>query len=191
MVKPTPKSCLKWLGFITFIIILTIFKSKRNRVAQITPTLNPSPSSLSIFTPSPSPSPIINQTIINSSGVNTPETSENISKIYPANAGPSPQPSFSPEEIHGFIDEFSQKYNLDSNLLRHIAVCESGFNPSAKNLSYAGLFQFSPNAWAHYQNLLNLEPDPDTRYNAKISVQTASYVLSINQAYIWPNCIPD
>ena len=29
----------------------------------------------------------------------------------------------------------------------------------------------------------------DLRFNAEEAVQTAAYVLSINQAYIWPNCV--
>ena len=125
--------------------------------------------------------------------MNTPETTENIKKLYPANAGPSPspQPEFTSEEIHGFFEKYAKEYNIDLHIFRHIAVCDSDFNPSSQHLSYAGLFQFSPNTWIHYRNLMNKDINPDLRFNAKESARTAAYVLSINQAYIWPNCIPN
>ena len=58
------------------------------------------------------------------------------------------------------------------------------------NLTYAGLYQFTPNVWIKYRGLIGEETNPDLRFNAEEAVQTAAYVLSINQAYIWPNCVP-
>ncbi len=137
-------------------------------------SLTPSPS----LPPPPSPKP-------------SPITPPSPSLTPTPSPSSSPQPQFSPEEIHNFFVSFSNEYHLDVNILRHIAVCESGFNPQAQNLSYAGLFQFSQNTWTHYRNLQNLDPNPDLRLNAKEAIKTASYVLSINQAYIWPNCVPN
>jgi soluble lytic murein transglycosylase-like protein len=79
---------------------------------------------------------------------------------------------------------------VDPNVLRHIAVCESGFNPLASNLAYAGLYQFSPNTWQNYRGNMGEETNTDLRFNAEEAVQTAAFVLSINQAYIWPSCVP-
>ena len=141
------------------------------------PTANPSPSPPVSPSPTPSPTP-------------SPSPSPAPSPI-PSPTPSSPLPSFKPEQIHGFIDQFSAQYNLDPNLLRHIAVCESGFNPLARKLTYSGLYQFSPNTWIKYRNLLNQDPDPDLRLNAEASVQTAAYVLSVGDSYIWPSCMPD
>jgi len=101
-----------------------------------------------------------------------------------------PQPIFTSQEINSFIDRFAGQYGVSPHVLRHIALCESGFNPNAKNLSYGGLYQFSPNTWIKYRQLLGEETSPDLRFNAEEAVQTAAYVLSLNQAYIWPSCVP-
>lgn len=132
-----------------------------------TPTLIPSPTSI----PTPIPTPIPSPTVIP-----TPS--------------PVPPPPVRPEAIHGFIERFAAQYNVDPNVLRHIAVCESGFNPMAVKLSYAGLYQFGPTAWGKYRGLIGEDESLELRFNAEEATQTAAYVLSINQAYIWPNCTP-
>jgi len=103
---------------------------------------------------------------------------------------PKPTPKYTSEQIYRLIDKFAGQYGVDANLLRHIAVCESGFDPEATNLSYAGLFQFSPNTWEKYRKVLGAATDPELRLDAQEAVQTAAYVLSVNQTYIWPNCMP-
>lgn len=180
-----------WLKLALFIVIpfIIIFNQSQSKTQFLDPVSTFTPD-LSYFPkPSPTPSPKVSQTTTNNSGMNTPETTENIEKVYPANAGPQPQ--FSSAEIHGFMEKYASEYHIDVNILRHIAVCESNFNSNATNLSYAGLFQFSPNSWQHYRNLTTKDPNPDLRLNAEEAVRTAAYVLSINQAYIWPNCVPN
>jgi soluble lytic murein transglycosylase-like protein len=93
-------------------------------------------------------------------------------------------------EIHGFMDRFSGQYGVDVNILRHIAVCESGFKTNSTNGVYAGLYQFSPSTWTNYRRQMGEDTDPNLRVNAEEAVQTAAFVLSINRAYIWPNCTP-
>ncbi len=103
---------------------------------------------------------------------------------------PKPAPKYTSEQIYRLMDRFAGQYGVDANVLRHIAVCESGFDPGAENLSYAGLFQFSPNTWIKYRKIMGEQTDPDLRLDAEEAVQTAAYVLSVNQASIWPNCTP-
>ncbi len=129
------------------------------------------------MTPSPTSSP-------------TPEPTETPSPTPVPTETPIPQPVFSSEEIHGFIERFAGQYGVDPNVLRHLAVCESGFNPLAANLNYAGLFQFSPNTWIKYRQLMGEDADIDLRLNAEESVQTAAYAYSIGNDGIWPNCAP-
>ena len=103
---------------------------------------------------------------------------------------PSPTPTQDPgaNDIYGLTEQASGKYGVDAGKLRHIAQCESGFNPQSVHLNYAGLYQFSPGAWKKYRNLMGKDANPDLRLNAEAAIETAAYVLSVNQAYIWPNC---
>jgi hypothetical protein len=134
-------------------------------------------SAVATAAPSPTPSPI-------------PEPTETPSPTPVPTETPIPQPLFSSEEIHGFIERFAGQYGVDPNVLRHLAVCESGFNPLAANLNYAGLFQFSPNTWIKYRQLMGEDVDTSLRFNAEEAVQTAAYAYSLGHAGIWPNCAP-
>ena len=120
----------------------------------------------------------------------TPEPTETPSPTPVPTETPIPQPLFSSEEIHGFIERFAGQYGVDPNVLRHLAVCESGFNPLAANLNYAGLFQFSPNTWIKYRQLMGEDVDISLRLNAEEAVQTAAYAYSLGNDSIWPNCAP-
>ena len=107
---------------------------------------------------------------------------------------PTPQPEIeqaTSEQINGFVDRFAGQYNVDPNVLRHIAICESGFNPNAVNGAYVGLFQFGPITWMTNRVLIGENPNPALRYNAEESVQTAAYMLSTRGGKFWPNCIPE
>lgn len=130
-----------------------------------TPTITPTPTPT--FTPTPSPSPTI---------IPIPTL--------------APQPKFSQEEIHGFIEIFAGQYGVDPNVLRHIATCESGFNASAVNGPYVGLFQFGSSSWINNRKLMGEDSDLDLRFNAEESVQTASFIVSKGIKNIWPNCYP-
>jgi len=155
----------------------TVFLSKKTEILSsqtesiLTSTTSPTP------TPSPSPTPDPTTT---PTPTPTPK---------PATPTPVPLPAVSSQEINGFIDQFATQYNVDPNLLRHIAICESGFNPLSKNGPYAGLYQFGPTTWQNYRVKLGEDINTNLRLNAQEAVQTAAYVLSINQAYIWPNCV--
>ena len=80
---------------------------------------------------------------------------------------PTPKPTpVSSSEINGFIERYAREYSVDANALRHIAVCESGFNPNAKNGPYVGLYQFTTNTWSNNRKIMNEDPNPDLRTNA-------------------------
>lgn len=96
----------------------------------------------------------------------------------------------SSEEINRLIDGFAGQYGIDPNVLRHIAICESGFNPSATNGPYVGLFQFGPITWATNRILIGENPNPSLRFSAEESIQTAAYMLSTKGRQFWPNCQP-
>lgn len=103
---------------------------------------------------------------------------------------PIPQPEFTSQEINGLIDRFASQYGVNPHVLRRIAICESGFNPKAKNGPYAGLFQFSSSTWSNNRLLIGEDIDSGLRYNAEEATQTAAYMLSQGKGYSWPNCLP-
>lgn len=103
---------------------------------------------------------------------------------------PKPQPQFTSQQIYEFTNEFGGRYGVDPNILRHISLCESTFKPNAKNYIYAGLFQFDTRTWQTYRRLMNENPDPDLRFNAKEAVKTAAFTISRVGTHLWPNCKP-
>lgn len=128
-----------------------------------TPTATPKPTTKSTPTPTPSPTPV------------------------PV----PPQPNFTNEEIYGFIERFGAQYGVDPNVLRHIALCESGFNEHAKNGPYIGLYQFGVITWQNYRKPMGEDSSPALRGNAEEAVQTAAYAMSLGKFHIWPNCKPN
>ncbi|MCX6816381.1 MAG: transglycosylase SLT domain-containing protein [Candidatus Beckwithbacteria bacterium] len=126
----------------------------------------------------------------------SPSPSPTPSPIASLKPSLSPQPSFVPlpspavsQEINAFIDKFSAQYGVNPNVLRHLAICESGFNSRAKNGIYAGLFQFSPATWKNIRQEIGKDTNPNLRFSAEESVQTAAYILSQGKESMWPNCV--
>ena len=164
------------LGVFLTAIPGTIWAINSEKVVKVlglvsTPTPSPTPTPTPTATPTPTSTPTPTPTL-------TPT--------------PTPQlpPPVDPQEIHAFIERFAAQYGVDPNVLRHIAVCESGFNPLASKLSYAGLYQFGPVTWKNYRLMMGEDPNVELRYSAEEATQTAAYVLSINRSYIWPSCVP-
>jgi len=141
-------------------------------VVEATPTLFP--------TSTPTPVPTLTPT-----PTNTPQP-----------VRPSPTPTvipvvlFTSQQINEFIDKFGAEYGVDPNILRHTALCESGFDPLAVNGSYVGLYQFGPITWGEYRVKMGKDPDIDLRSNAKEAVKTAAYAYFLEKESIWPNCVP-
>lgn len=150
--------------------------------AKITPSITPTPTLTPTDTPSPKPMG------------SAPSTSSRLSSLT---TSPSVQrtaapviPTATSAEVNGFIDRFSSQYGVDPNILRYIAICESGFSSNAKNGPYIGLFQFGEITWKNIRKEFGEDTNPDLRYSAEESVQTAAYALSHGKGKIWPNCQP-
>jgi hypothetical protein len=149
-----------------------------------------SPIDPSIPNPTPSPTP----TVI---PFPTPTITPIPTKIPKPTATPTRKPTPTPtpkptpvtsEKINGFIDKYSSQYSVDPNKLRHIALCESGFNSSAVNGQYVGLFQFNSTTWINLRWEIQKDPNPNLRFSAEESVQTAAYALARGRSGIWPHC---
>ncbi|MCL4338549.1 transglycosylase family protein [Patescibacteria group bacterium] len=67
-------------------------------------------------------------------------------------------------------------------------MCESGLNPKADNGIYGGLYQFSAGSWETTRIRMNLNPDPNLRFNAEEAIKTAAFKLAADGVYAWPHC---
>lgn len=101
-----------------------------------------------------------------------------------------PVPRYSPQEVYDMYNRFGVQYGANPDVLRHIAQCESGFDSSATNYIYAGLYQFDSRTWGSYRNKMGKNSHPDLRFNPEAAIETAAYVLSLGKGHIWPNCMP-
>ncbi|MBI1864121.1 transglycosylase SLT domain-containing protein [Candidatus Woesebacteria bacterium] len=153
------------------IFFYTLKTQKSNEVLSEKTEISPSPTITPTETPNPTTTPKPTRTP-------TPTPTR------------IPVPKFTSQEINSFIERFAGQYNIDPNILRHIAICESGFNPEAVNGPYIGLYQFVTVTWKKYRQEMGEKVDYNLRFNAKEATQTAAYALSKNRAYIWPNCVP-
>ncbi len=105
---------------------------------------------------------------------------------------PSPMPvvKFTPGEIYELVNKYAAQYGIDPNVMRHIAICESGFDPLAVNGPYVGLFQFGAVTWKNNRLAMGKDADLRLRLNAEEAVQTAAYLLTQRGGSPWPNCYP-
>lgn len=133
--------------------------------------------------------------------VSTTNTPPVVTFTQPPTATPTPRPTKTPtpkptptpassQEVNELIDRFSGQYGLDPNVVRYIALCESGFKSNAVNWIYVGLFQFGPVTWKNLRAEIGEDVNVALRYSAEESVQTATYALSKGKEKIWPNCVP-
>jgi len=93
-------------------------------------------------------------------------------------------------EVNALIERFSAQYSVDPNVMRHLAICESGFNSSAINGAYVGLFQFGTVTWKNLRKEIGEDMNINLRFSAEESTQTAAYALALGERGIWPNCAP-
>ena len=133
-----------------------------------------------IASPSNSPSPITSPR-----PTTTPIPSPSVS--------PSPSPTLelvTNQQINEYIDRYAAEYGVDGNILRHIAICESGLDPTIEHLSYVGLFQFGPKTWENKRLEMGRDPSDALRWVAQEQVITAAWIIKMGYTNIWPNCIP-
>lgn len=173
------------LLLIVFAELVTLFVIQKPRqedkVLSIMVSASPEPEATATDTPSPAP-------------VATPEATATPKPLPTRTPTPvptfPPQPVFTSQQINEFINRFAAQYSVSPDVLRHVAVCESGFNASAQNLGYAGLYQFGSTTWKNLRKEFGEDPDPNLRLNAEEAVQTAAYAIGIGKGGLWPNCMP-
>jgi len=84
---------------------------------------------------------------------------------------------------------YAKKYDVNPNLLREMAYCESSFNPLAKNGIYQGLYQFSPSTWRSNRKAMGLNSDPNLRINPEEMIRTTAFKINHDgNVTAWPKC---
>ncbi len=165
---------LSFLLLVAFAEIVTLHlmnrePQKENVLAEATMMVTPTPTAIPTptptATPTPKPKPVPTKT-------------------------PIPQPTVSSQQINEFIERFASQYGVDPNVLRYMALCESGFNPLASHVGYAGLYQFGSITWKNIRAEIGEDPNPVLRFNAEEAVQTVAYAISKGKRALWPNCYP-
>lgn len=148
---------------------ITTFISSPTTLPSLSPTNQPSPTPIitptSIPFPSPSPSPTITST-------------------------PSPIPTqISVEQYDKWFTDYSNHYSIDRSMLVKIAMCESELNPNAVNGEFGGLFQFTESTWRSTRNEMNMDHNPELRFNPEEAIKTTAYKISVDGITPWKNCV--
>lgn len=92
-------------------------------------------------------------------------------------------------DLGALFQTHATTYNVDAELLKKIARCESGFNTVANNNGlYTGMFQFAAQTWSANRARMGLDPNPDLRTNAEEAIKTAAFMIANGGINAWPNC---
>jgi len=145
---------------------------------KATPTLLPT------ATLTPTETPTSTETI-------TPSPKPTITPTPTPNPTATPKPTAVPatsEQLEEWFEKYSSEYSVSKDKLRAIAVCESNLKTNAVNGDYAGLYQFSKNAWLSTRKAMNLESDLNLRFNPEESIKTAAFKIAGGGIGSWPNC---
>lgn len=150
-----------------------------------TPTPFPTETSSPTPTPTDTPSPTTIPTITPSSTVTPTAT-----VMFTVTVVPTSQPVSAPVNLDALFSTYAAQYNVDVNLLKKIARCESKFNTSAVGGGglYVGMYQYAAGSWSSIRKQMGLDPNPDLRTNAEESIRTTAYAISLGRASMWPTC---
>jgi len=142
-------------------------EKKTEKQVQATPTPIPSP------TPEPrdelEPTPIL-----------SPEPT----------ATPKPAPVVkAPDDLEASFATHAATYGVDVDLLRRIANCESHFHSGSVNGIYGGMFQFSPSTWASTRRAMEMDENPDLRFDGEEAIRTAAFKIGHGGQSAWAACL--
>ena len=91
--------------------------------------------------------------------------------------------------FESYFDQYSSQYDVDKDLLKKIAYCESGMSTGAANGEYGGMYQFTVENWQVTRQEMGADPNPDLRFGAKEAIETAAYKLARQGEKAWKNCL--
>jgi hypothetical protein len=162
----TRKVILIIVAIIAIAILSAIYISTNNSTenSMLYPSPSPTTTTIPAFTPTPTLIPTPTIRVLPTINANTPQTLDQLFSKY------------------GAI------YNVDPNVLRKIAGCESGYDVNQVTGDYAGLFQFASFAWIEARGRMGLSNDQSLRFNAEESVKTAAFEINYKGTSGWDDC---
>jgi hypothetical protein len=167
---------MKFKIYLLIVLFLFIYSFTTIDLKKHKKTVSPLSTKTVIITPTPTPSP-------------TPSPTPTAKPTITPTNTPTAVPTFPPTSLDELFEKYANQYSVAKDLLKRIAICESGLNPNATNLGYGGLFQFSESSWISVRNFMNLDTNASLRFSAEESIKTASFLISRGNAdLIWPNC---
>lgn len=170
-----------------FTVTKILSKPKDNILGESVEMISPSVSA----EPSPTENVVeVESASLSASLVSTASATQAAKPKPKALPTPKPQPEFKQEDLYNFTEKYGQQYGVDPNVLRHIAICESGFTTGATNGKYAGMYQFDEQTWIKYRGQMTLDTDTDLRWHGEEAIRTAAFTLSKRGGNLWPNCYP-
>lgn len=101
---------------------------------------------------------------------------------------PTPLP-YTSSDYERWFTVYSDNQSINRELLKKIAICESGLNPNAVNGIYGGLYQFSTYSWISTRRVMNLDTNPQLRFNPEEAIKTAAFKIATQGIRAWPNCV--
>lgn len=90
--------------------------------------------------------------------------------------------------LDAWFTTYANRYSIDRERLRRIAICESGLRATAVNGPYVGMYQFGPTTWKAVRARMNEDTSLDLRNNPEESIKTAAFKMSTDGNAAWPNC---
>jgi hypothetical protein len=168
---------LSYLGrsLVPFTVVLTL-ASPQTIQSTIIPSSTPTPTITMTPTPTPSPSP-------------TPTPTPRPTPTPTPAPSPTPTPApVTSQQLDEWFTNSSNHYSIDRSKLWKVAVCESNLRPNATNGIYGGMFQFSPSTWISTRRAMNMDTNPDLRFNPEEAIRTAAFKISTMGLAAWPNC---
>ncbi len=123
--------------------------------------------------------------IINTSPEQASKAPEVVTTPEPPKESPKPEnPKLNVDQVKELIVKYSQKYDLDSEMMLRIADCESRFKTDLVGGGrYYGVFQFSkPTFFESAPKLGFQNADP---LNPEQNIELAAYLFSEGQAWRW------
>ncbi len=182
LIFPNPKKSL-FLPFLPILIILSALLIVF--LLRIQNKNNFQPLALGIATNiSPSPTTfLIDYVVITETPIPTPTKTPT---PLPTKT-PTPLP-YTSADYEQWFTTYSNHQSINREILKKIAICESNLNPKANNGIYGGLYQFTANSWISIRRAMNLDPNPDLRFDPEEAIKTAAFKIAVSGTKAWPIC---
>jgi hypothetical protein len=130
---------------------------------------------LAVATPAPKPQP------------KTIEAVEPKKTVYVPKITPTVYPGVNAHEL---IYKYASVYGANPQIMVTIAQCESGMRGEALSPSgvYGGMYQFNISTWMSNRRAMNLDPNPNLRFNPEEAIKTAAFKMGRDGYGAWPAC---